>query len=60
MQLWMSFARTPPPEGTAPVWTALNDEQRAEIVAMLARLIAKAAAAGHERGVDVDEDNHDE
>jgi len=41
--LQMSFLETPPPAGVAPVWTALDDEQRAEVVATLARLIAKVA-----------------
>ncbi len=44
MQLLMSFLETPPP-GRAPVWAALDDEQRAEVEAALARLIAKVAAA---------------
>jgi len=34
----------PPPAGTAPVWNTLDEEQRAEIVTRLARLIAKAIA----------------
>lgn len=32
------------PDGATPVWNRLEDEQRAEIVAMLARLMARAVA----------------
>lgn len=32
------------PEGATAVWYLLDDEQRAEIVAMLARLMARAVA----------------
>jgi hypothetical protein len=41
----MSFLRTPPPDGPAPVWEALVDEERAAIVTLLAHLIAKMATA---------------
>lgn len=41
MQEQMSFLETLPPAGLAPVWAALDDEQRALVVAALARLIAK-------------------
>ncbi len=51
MQLLLSFLRTPQPPGAAPVWDAVDDEQRAEALTMLARLIAKVAAARSERGV---------
>lgn len=44
VQLLLSFLRTPRPAGAAPVWDALDEEQRAEVVTMLARLIAKVAA----------------
>ena len=44
MQLLMSFLEIPP-SGSAPVWAALDDEQRAEVEATLARLIAKVATA---------------
>lgn len=44
MQLLLSFLETPPPALGAPVWKALDDEQRAEAVAALTRLIAKVAA----------------
>jgi hypothetical protein len=46
MQLMLSFAQEPSKE-TAPspnVWLTLLDEQRHETLAVLARLIAKAAA----------------
>lgn len=45
MQLCLGFLETPPPPGAAPVWTALDDEQRALVVGTLARLIAQLAAA---------------
>jgi len=40
----MTLLEDPPPAGTAPVWSMLDEEQRTEIVARLARLIAKAIA----------------
>lgn len=43
MQLLLSFVETPPVAGAAPVWDALGDEKRAEVLAVLARLIARAA-----------------
>jgi len=44
LRLW----KIPPPAGAAPAWAALDDEQQAEVVATLARLIAKVAAARSE------------
>ncbi len=44
MQRQMSFLETLPP-GRATVWAMLDDEQRAEVKATLARLIAKVATA---------------
>ena len=59
MQVQMSFLETPPPSGVAPVWTALDEEQRAIVVAALARLIAKVgilqdeqAPVGSEESID--------
>lgn len=40
----LSFLESPIPTGAAPVWDALDDEQRAKVIAMLARLIAKTIA----------------
>jgi len=46
MQLQMSLLEeTLALPGAAPVWVALDPTQRAEVVAALARLIAKLAAA---------------
>lgn len=43
-QQQMSFLEEPPPAGVAPVWAALDEQQRAEVVGTLARLIAKVVA----------------
>ena len=40
----MILLEDPPPAGAAPVWNTLDEEQRAEIVTRLARLIAQALA----------------
>ena len=58
MQLLMSFLKTPP-AAAAPVWDALDGEQRAEVVATLARLIAKVATARSETEA-ADRESHDE
>ena len=58
--LLLSFVRTPLPVGTAPVWDALDVDQRTGIVATLARLIANAAAARSKMGAAADPENHDE
>lgn len=34
----------PPPVGTVPVWTTLDEEQRAAIVKRLAQVLAQAIA----------------
>lgn len=57
MQLLMSFLETrstktaEPAEPVEPVWSTLDPTSRSEIVAVLARLIAKAGAR-NEVGVD--------
>jgi hypothetical protein len=43
VSLQLSFLEQPLPEGVAPVWVALDHDQRMLVVATLARLIAKAA-----------------
>ena len=40
----LSFLEAPVPDGAAPVWNVLDEEQRAKAIAMLARLIAKTIA----------------
>ena len=60
VQLLMNFAKTPPPEGSAPVWTALADEQRAAAVNTLARLIATTATAPAETGTAAEQENEHE
>lgn len=59
MQLRMQFLETTQPAETAArVWPTLEQAQKVEIVAMLARLIAKAAVL--DPAVDDDEEAHDE
>jgi hypothetical protein len=38
----------PPPAGTAPVWSTLDEEQRAAIVKKLAQVLANAIAEPEE------------
>lgn len=45
MQEQMTFLEALPPAGTAPVWAALDEQQRAEVVTALARLIVQVAIA---------------
>lgn len=59
MQLLMNFAEMPP-EGVAPVWTELADEQRAAAVNMLARLMAATAGAPVETSTAPEQENEDE
>ena len=40
----LSFLEPPPQQAAAPVWHSLDEEQRARLVAKLARLIANALA----------------
>jgi len=42
----LRLLETPPPVGTAAVWSALDAEQRAFVVSVLDRLMAKAVAHG--------------
>jgi hypothetical protein len=41
----MTFLEIAAPPGAAPVWAALSEADRAEVVSVLARLIAKTAVA---------------
>ena len=45
MQQQMSFLEALASQGAAPVWATLDPAQRAEIVALLARLIARTLAS---------------
>lgn len=45
MQLQMSFLEALDTPGAAPMWTTLNAEQRADVLTVLGRLIAKVAAS---------------
>lgn len=49
VQRQMSLLEPPQPAGAAPVWSTLDDQQRAKVVATLATLIAKAAQAPEDR-----------
>lgn len=59
VQLLMNFVETPP-EGVAPVWAELADEQRAAAVNMLARLMAATASAPASTSTSTDQENPDE
>lgn len=50
MQLHLRFVE-PLPANAAVVWATLDDEQRAEVVASLASLIAKVAVADGNKAV---------
>lgn len=56
----MSLLEEPTPDGAAPVWTALDGQQRAEVVEVLARPIAKAVDARNDRRLRGDEEKTDE
>ena len=60
MQLLLNFLRTPTRAGAAPVWAALDNAQRVEVVATLARLIAKMAAARSKDRGTADPESSDE
>jgi hypothetical protein len=38
----LKLIEDPPPAGAAPAWNALDEEQKAKVVARLARIIAQA------------------
>lgn len=40
----LSFLEPPPPEDATPVWSSLDEEQRAALVTKLARLMARTIA----------------
>lgn len=40
----LSFLEPPPQQGAVPVWHSLDEEQRARLVARLARVIANVIA----------------
>lgn len=60
MQLLLSFVKTSPSGATTPVWTALDADQRAAVVEILARLIANAVAARSQMGAAAEPESHDE
>ena len=59
MQRQMTFLEAAV-RGAAPVWAALDDAQRAEVVATLARLIVKMAARAEGPAAIVHEEQDDE
>lgn len=60
MEIQMGFWETPFPKNLAPVWATLDHETRTEVVTILARLIAKMAAAQRKRIVSKGEEKNDE
>ncbi len=56
MKEQLSLLETPLPEGAAPAWDGLDAGQRARVVWMLARLIAKVALPGSEPAEAADEE----
>jgi hypothetical protein len=50
VQQQMSFLERPAAPGAAPVWAALDEAERAEIVVLLARLMAQTVAPPARRG----------
>ena len=60
MQRQLSFLDTMLPEGSAPVSDVLDDDQRIEVVAMLARLIARALVASREVSAAVEAEEKDD
>lgn len=58
VELQLSFPEFTGPASPAPVWATLDEDKRAEVVAVLARLIAKIVAehyAGASSKVTTDE-----
>jgi hypothetical protein len=47
VELQLSFPEFTAPASPSPVWTALDEGKQAEVVAVLARLIAKVVAEQH-------------
>lgn len=58
VQILMSFLEAKPTKPAEPVWPTLDPTTRSEIVAVLARLIARAVVPSSEAGVD--EEVHNE
>lgn len=54
----LSLLEEPSPAGAAPVWQTLDEEQRADVVRRLARLIAKAVVVEQENKPEP-EDHHE-
>jgi hypothetical protein len=48
MEQQMRLLEDPPPAGAVPVWTTLDEEQRAAIVKKLAQVLANAIAEPRE------------
>lgn len=45
MDLQLTLLEAPKADGAAPVWDALDEAPRAEVVRVLARLLAKVASS---------------
>jgi hypothetical protein len=48
MEQQLRLFEDPPPAGAVPVWTTLDEDQRAAIVKKLAQVLAKAIAEPEE------------
>ena len=60
MQEQMSFLEMLAPARAAPVWAALDEQQRKATVTALARLIAKVAAEANKARAAYGEEDNDE
>jgi hypothetical protein len=60
VQLQLSFLEEKIDASAMAVWSTLDEEQRAEAVATLARVIAKLVAAEHTTVAADDEESNDE
>jgi hypothetical protein len=54
----LSFLDPPPREGAAPVWDALDNEQRTRLVLRLARLIVRATGISGDHNDERAEQDH--
>ena len=60
MQLILGLLEALSPDSAGSIWATLDDGQRDEVVMVLARLIAKAAAAAPDPAQTPGKESHDE